>query len=237
MTIVERHDDVSGGAPEGDRAASTLSLVALTVAAVAVPLGATLLWSFVALPLALVAAGCALLDVRRSRRSGGRRSGATVVALALAVIAVVVSAGSLAAVPLVKDQLDDANGGVRADLRSVERSFRGAVDDLDRTLTRNVDVSTASLRRDFDRLERTTGSALAQTSDRVDRMLTQLEADYRADLRSEMESVRTDLRELERSLREDDRAYVDELRRLQEFVRSELARLESGVDAVGGQPR
>lgn len=211
---------------------SPLSLTALTLAGTGALLGITLLWAFVALPVSIAAVVCALLARRPARRVGLPAHPVETVAVTLGMVAVVLSLSSLLAVPLLRNELVDVNDGVQEDLRSVERSFRGSVDALDRTMTRNVDVSARSLRRDFDSLERNSKEELAQVESQLRALLDQVQADVRTDLENVTTNSRAELGELERSLREDDRAYVEQLRSLQDSVRSEAARMQAQIDRI-----
>lgn len=228
--------------------ATSLAVASLVLGACAVALGVTLVWCFLALPLALGAIGCAIAERRRSRRRTGTTAGGIVTAgLVLGCIAVPLSFGGLVVIPqlrgAVHETIDLTQDDVSDDLTSIERSFNSSVDDLDRTLSDNVDQSTASLADDFDGLERSSREELRSVEDRLSAIISELERTTSTDLDRLETAADTDLTTLESSLRDD----VTVLSRRVEEVESRLAAeqgaleariraLEGGAAAAAGGP-
>lgn len=226
------HDSTDRPPVSAGRRPSPLSVTAITLAGTGTVLGITLLWAFVALPVSLAGVVCAFVARRRVKSLGLPTHPVDTVAMTLGMVAVVLSLSSLLAVPLLRGQLADVNDGVQDDLRSVEHSFRGSIDALDRTMTRNVDHSARALRRDFASLEKNSKEELSQVESQLHSLVQQLQTDVSKDLERLTNSSRSELAELERSLREDDRLYVGQLRSLEQTVRTEASRLQAQINTL-----
>lgn len=215
--------------------ANALAVVSLTLGGLAVALGVTLVWFFLALPFGLIAVACALAERRRTKHRTGRRAGGIVTAgLVLGLASIPIALGGLVVIPRAQDfvgeSVRDANGVVAEDLDSLERSFRRNVDALDRTLSENVDQSTQSLSEDFSQLESSSQAELDEAVQALRQIISELERTTQADLTQLEESVSADIEEERRII-----AQIDgELRTALGDSRAEVERLKARVEALEG---
>lgn len=212
--------------------ASGLAVTSLTLGGLAVLLGATLVWFFLALPFGLVAVGCALLERRRTRRATGRAAGGVVTAgMVLGLASVPLALGGLVVIPQAQDFLGesvrDANGVVAEDLDSLERSLRRNVDALDRTLSENVDQSTQSLSEDFTQLEASSQAELEEAERQLRDIVGRLESTTRADLAELEASVSADIQAERQIIAEVEAQLRQEL----DAARAEIERVEGRLGA------
>lgn len=221
---------------------SGLGVASLVLGAIAVVLGVTLVWFFLALPLGLAAIVCALVERRTTRRRDGRPAGGIVTAgLVLGAVAVPLSFGGLLVIPQLEGAVEHTIGltqrDVSEDLDSVERSFSDSVDDLDTTLSENVDQSAAALKSDFEGLESSSQKELREVEDRVGGIIAELERTSGADLDEVEQAVRSDLTELEAAIRDDIAAVNGRVAAAEERARAELDALDDRVRSLeGGSP-
>ena len=215
---------------------SSLALTSVVLGVLGAVCALSVVWFVVAVPLAVAAIICALVDRgrRRSRGTTGPAAAATV-GLVLGVAVLPMAAGAFVMIPRIEGIAERSaaavQGGVQDDLHSLERTTTHNVDSLDHTLTELVNETDKGFKDSIHSVERTTTEnmhdmerSIRSTVEQADKAsaaeLEQLEASLREDLRiadARAASIESDLRaEINRLL-----AEVDQLQSLYEQARND----------------
>ncbi len=219
----------------GSERPNTLAITAAVLGGLGAVCALSVVWFFVAVPLGIAAIACALVDRRHRRNADEPTSGISTVGLVLGVAVLPMALGAFLVIPRVEHVAERAaralQGGVQADLHSLERTTNHNVDSLDSTLTELVNETDRTLSRDAQELERSTSEDLASLEQQLNSSLEEFDRTTTKELEELETSLRRDV-ELEdnraASVQTDLRADVDaliaeinELRQLYEAQRSE----------------
>lgn len=221
-------DDLAEPAEPGP---AVLPLVALVLGVAGCALGLSVIWFFAAIPTGIAAVVVGVVARRRVSAASDmdpRSRSRAVIGAVLGLVAIVLGISGAVYLPRALDRADRFIGSVQDDVNEnvalVNDGTQRNVDQLDRTLTRDLKRFEDQNKADVTGLEQRTSAALATLESRMSR-----------DLKIATDDSKAELVALEASLRADIQALEAVLRTTEATFEGKVAALETRVSAIEHQ--